>query len=92
MIDKNELIDVLREIASYERGFKQVAFDNAATAISTLDNDKFKEYIDRGCFTELRGVGKSVEKCIVEFINEGTVQRLEEHRQNNNVRSPFYDF
>lgn len=90
MVDQEDLVLMLQEIASYERGYKQSAFNNAASAIAALTQDDFNSYIERGHFMELHGVGNSVNKCIKEYIETGTMTRLEEHRKNDdNLRNPF---
>lgn len=91
MVDQSDLVSKLREIASYERGYRQQAFDNAALAISVLNKVEFENYINSGKFMSLRGVGRSVEKCIVEYISEGTIKRLEEHKASGAEQFPFFN-
>lgn len=89
-INQEDLVSMLREIASYERGFKQQAFDNASSSIAGLSNLEFEEYINSGKFTKLTGVGKSVEACIKEFIETGNMSRLDNLR-NSNFKCPIYE-
>lgn len=87
-----DIVSMLSEIASYETGFRKIAFDNAASAINALVDEDFQNYINGGNFTSLHGVGKSVAECLKDFVETGTMKRLEDHRKNHSeLRSPLYD-
>lgn len=90
-VNQEDLVRKLREISSYERGYKQQAFSNAALAIEILNPDEFRNYINSGEFMSIRGIGRSVEKCIIEYVTEGKIQRLEDHKSSNKIPTPFFD-
>lgn len=92
MYDQDELVSMLREIASYERGFKQQAFDNAASSISSLSTEDFNSYMTKGKYRSLPGVGKSVETCIQEYVISGNISRLDNLRDSNGIKNPLYDY
>ena len=91
MIDQQDLVSMLREIASYERGFKQQAFDNAASSIASLDKNRFEIFINEGKYSKLPGVGKSVSECIKEYKENQTISRLDHLREiNNKLKYPDF--
>lgn len=88
--DKNDLVSMLNEIASYERGFKQQAFSNAATSIAVLSNKEFEEAVENNKVQSLPGVGKSIKSCIEEYIETGTITRLENYRSSGSLKIPDF--
>ena len=89
-VDKEDLVSMLSEIASYERGFKQQAFSNAAMSISVLSDEEFQSAIENNRLTSLPSVGKSIKSCIEEYIETGYMSRLDEYRKSGSLKAPDF--
>lgn len=82
-VTQSMLISTLRELSQLEKGFKSSSFANAASAIISLDKDRFDEWYASRKFTALPGIGKSTAAIIVELEETGQCERLEKLRADH---------
>lgn len=80
---KNEAVKYLENYADIldfagENKFKINAFRGAAHVISRLDVD-LEEMLHDGSITNIKGIGKGIQKFLYELLDNGTVMEYEEH-------------
>lgn len=84
LLTNQDIADRLREIYTLmqlagENPFRASAFDRAAQAIETLDED-INTYIANKALTDLKGIGKSIAEDIYAYAEEGEIPVLKELR------------
>lgn len=82
---KAEIVDLLREMAELTtldegspQAFRVRAYENALRAVETLPGDISE--MSESALTKLDGIGKSTAKKIREYLDKGTVDKLEKLR------------
>ncbi|PYK29108.1 MAG: DNA polymerase/3'-5' exonuclease PolX [Verrucomicrobia bacterium] len=81
-MDKEQLADVLMDIATLlelkgENPFKTRAYQNAARAISTLD-EPLEKLIAENRLAEVQGIGDAINKKVIELVTTGKLAYYEE--------------
>lgn len=81
-MDKNQIIQVLEEIATLlelkdENRFKVIAYRNAARALETLPKP-LEDYIQNNTLHEIKGIGTAISEKITTLYNQGTLPYYDE--------------
>lgn len=84
-VSNDEIAGRLREIYKLmqlagENRFRAIAFDRAAQAIESL-NDDINDYIKNDKLTDIKGIGQSIADDIKSYAETGTIEVLENLRE-----------
>lgn len=85
---KSELIAALKELSYYEKDFyKSRAYNNAVFALLALSE---KDLITREDYTDLYGIGSSINSKILEFKSTFSISKLEEYKATMELPKELY--